>query len=69
MPNACYPTVRSGRSFYDGDPRYFASQMAVLRDEGARILGGCCGTTPAYTAATAKALKAPAHFRIPWPRS
>ena len=69
MPNACYPTVRSGRSFYDGDPRYFASQMAVLRDEGARILGGCCGTTPEYTAATAKALKAPAHFRIPWPRS
>ena len=67
MPNACYPTVRGNRSFYDGDPRYFASQMAVLRDEGARILGGCCGTTPAYLAATAKALEAPAHFRIPWP--
>ena len=67
MPNACYPTVRGNRSFYDGDPRYFASQMAVLRDEGARILGSCCGTTPEYTAATAKALEAPAHFRIPWP--
>ena len=67
MPNACYPTVRGNRSIYDGDPRYFASQMAVLRDEGARILGGCCGTTPAYIAETARALEAPAHFRIPWP--
>ena len=67
MPNACYPTVRGNRSIYDGDPRYFASQMAVLRDEGARILGGCCGTTPAYIEATARALKAPAHYRIPWP--
>ena len=67
MPNAAYPTVRGNRSFYDGNPLYFASQMAVLRDEGARILGGCCGTTPEYTAATAKALEAPAHYRIPWP--
>ena len=64
MPNASYPTVRGNRSCYDGDPNYFAAQMAVLRDEGARILGGCCGTTPVYIAATAKALKAPAHMRI-----
>lgn len=67
MPNASYPTVRNGRSCYDGDPAYFASQMAVLRDEGAMILGGCCGTTPLYTAATARALQAPAHVRIPYP--
>ena len=67
MPNASYPTVRGNRSCYDGDPEYFASQMAVLRDEGAWILGGCCGTTPAYTAATAKALEAPAHIRMEYP--
>ncbi|MBP5730622.1 MAG: CotH kinase family protein, partial [Clostridia bacterium] len=67
MPNASYPTVRGNRSCYDGDPGYFAAQMAVLRDEGAWILGGCCGTTPAYTAATAKALKAPAHIRMEYP--
>ena len=67
MPNASYPTVRGNRSCYDGDPAYYASQMAVLRDEGARILGGCCGTTPVYTAATAKALEAPAHLRIDYP--
>ena len=67
MPNASYPTVRGNRSCYDGDPGYFAAQMAVLRDEGAWILGGCCGTTPEYTAATAKALKAPAHIRMEYP--
>lgn len=64
MPNACYPTVRGNRSIYDGDPMYFAAQMAVLRDEGARILGGCCGTRPDYIASTARALEAPAHVRI-----
>ena len=67
MPNASYPTVRGNRSIYDGDPAYFASQMAVLRDEGARIFGGCCGTTPAYISATAEALKMPAHIRIELP--
>ncbi len=64
MPNASYPTVRGNRSYYDGNPAYFAAQLATLRDEGARILGGCCGTTPAYLAAAATALQAPAHPRI-----
>ena len=64
MPNASYPTVRGNRSCYDGDPVYYASQMAVLRDEGARILGGCCGTTPEYIAEAKKALEAPARMRI-----
>ena len=67
MPNASYPTVRGNRSYYDGNPAYFASQMAVLQQEGARILGGCCGTTPAYTYATARALKAPAPARVEFP--
>ena len=67
MPNASYPTVRGNRSCYDGDPAYFAAQMAVLRDEGAWILGGCCGTTPAYIAATARALESPAHIRMEYP--
>lgn len=57
MPNAGYPTVRDNRTFYDSDPEYFAMQMAELRARGVKILGGCCGTTPAYIAATAKALK------------
>ena len=67
MPNASYPTVRGRRSFYNGDPVYFGAQMAVMRDLGVKIFGGCCGTTPVYTAATAKALKAPAPVRIDLP--
>lgn len=51
MPNAGYPTVRGSRTYYDGDPAYFAMQLAALRDRGARILGGCCGTEPAHIAA------------------
>lgn len=57
MPNAGYPTVRDNRTFYDSDPEYFAMQMAELRTRGARILGGCCGTTPAYIAAASRALE------------
>ncbi len=59
MPNAGYPVVRGSRTFYDGDPAYFASQMAALRDRGVKILGGCCGTEPQHIEATAKAMKAP----------
>ncbi len=56
MPNAAYPTVRGNRVYYDGDPEYFAAQIVELHERGAQILGGCCGTTPAYMAAAAKAL-------------
>ena len=67
MPNAAYPTVRGNRTFYDGDPGYFAAQLVELRDKGASILGGCCGTTPAYLAAAAKALAGRANARINHP--
>lgn len=56
MPNAGYPEVRGSRTFYDGDPVYFAAQIAEMAREGAAILGGCCGTTPAHIARCAKAL-------------
>lgn len=48
MPNAGYPTVIGSRTFYDGDPQYFASQMKEMAAEGAVILGGCCGTSPVH---------------------
>ncbi len=50
MPNAGYPTVISNRTFYEGDPVYFASQLVEMMHMGARIIGGCCGTTPAHIA-------------------
>ena len=43
---------------YRGKPDYFASELARLAAEGVRILGGCCGTTPAHIAALRKALDA-----------
>lgn len=49
MPNAGYPTVLRNRTFYEGDPVYYADQLAQLAESGAAIVGGCCGTTPLHT--------------------
>lgn len=67
MPNAGYPTVLGSRTFYNGDPEYFALQLSELAARGAKILGGCCGTTPAHIAASAKALRtsAPKQTSLP----
>lgn len=59
MPNAGYPTVRANRIYYDGDPAYFAQQAALLRQNGVKIFGGCCGTTPEHIAALRRTLHAP----------
>ncbi|SDB12620.1 bifunctional homocysteine S-methyltransferase/methylenetetrahydrofolate reductase [Eubacterium oxidoreducens] len=56
MPNAGYPIVINNRTFYDGDPKYFAEQLAKMAALGVKILGGCCGTTPAHIEFTKKAL-------------
>ena len=57
MPNAGYPTVLGRRVVYQGRPDYFAEQLRQIADAGARILGGCCGTTPQHMARAADALK------------
>ncbi len=59
MPNAGYPTVVNNRTFYEGDPQYFASQLREMAAEGAAILGGCCGTTPLHIERTREALLLP----------
>ncbi len=59
MPNAGYPTVLGNRTFYDGDPSYFGRQTAAIANLGAKILGGCCGTTPLHIESAVNALKAP----------
>ena len=48
MPNAGYPTVLGHRIFYEGDPLFYAQAVAQMAGAGARILGGCCGTTPIH---------------------
>lgn len=50
-PNAGIPKIDpQGNAHYDMDADTFAQQMKKLRDCGADILGGCCGTTPEYIA-------------------
>ncbi len=51
MPNAGYPVVTRARVLYQGKPAYFAREMGQIAAGGVRILGGCCGTTPAHIAA------------------
>lgn len=57
MPNAGYPTVLGRRVVYRGQPDYFAQQGLALIRAGAKIIGGCCGTTPAHIAALAQAIR------------
>lgn len=51
-PNAGLPFVdEEGKTCYDMQADAFAEEMKCLYDAGATILGGCCGTDPAYIAA------------------
>ncbi len=57
MPNGGYPLVTRSRVVYQGKPDYFARELCHIRQAGAAILGGCCGTTPAHIAALRQALE------------
>ncbi len=57
-PNAGLPVVTdSGESAYQMTPETFARLMKQLGDSGAGLLGGCCGTTPAFIEALTKQLQ------------
>jgi methionine synthase I (cobalamin-dependent)/5,10-methylenetetrahydrofolate reductase len=45
-PNAGRPQFHEGRYVYHPTPQYFADLCPRLVAEGARLIGGCCGTTP-----------------------
>ncbi|MGN0997751.1 MAG: bifunctional homocysteine S-methyltransferase/methylenetetrahydrofolate reductase [Candidatus Ventricola sp.] len=57
MPNAGYPHVVDGRTYYDSDPAYYAQQVSACALLGARLVGGCCGTTPEHIAQVARQLR------------
>ncbi len=54
-PNAGLPKSVNGKTVYDILPDEFANEVSALINEGVRVAGGCCGTTPEYIAATVKA--------------
>ena len=56
-PNAGLPTVEDGKTVYDLSPEDFATDMADAVSLGARVLGGCCGTTPEYIASLVQKTK------------
>jgi methionine synthase I (cobalamin-dependent)/5,10-methylenetetrahydrofolate reductase len=63
MPNAGLPQRTEGRFVYAAEPSYFAAMVPRVLEEGARIIGGCCGTTPAHIAAMRAALDEPGAAR------
>ncbi len=49
LPNAGYPQIISNRMIYDNrNMDYFVDKACDIAADGADIVGGCCGTTPAY---------------------
>ena len=44
--NAGIPKYHDGHIHYDGTPALMADYAVLARDCGAKIIGGCCGTTP-----------------------
>jgi methionine synthase I (cobalamin-dependent)/5,10-methylenetetrahydrofolate reductase len=58
MPNAGFPKREGDRIVYPkSSPEYFALFAREAAAMGVRILGGCCGTTPAHVRAMADAVK------------
>ena len=55
-PNAGVPQIVGDAVVYPEGPEPFAARLAEFAHAGARILGGCCGSTPEHLAALGQAL-------------
>lgn len=56
-PNAGLPILEDGRTIYKTTPEEFGRDGRLLVEAGARIVGGCCGTTPAHIRALADSVR------------
>jgi homocysteine S-methyltransferase len=67
QPNAGMPREVNGRSMYMASPEYMATYAAHLVRAGAKVVGGCCGTTPEHTAAMVEGVRplSPRQPRVP----
>lgn len=54
--NAGVPKMVETEVVYDGSPEVMAAYAADVWKEGATLIGGCCGSTPAHVKAMANAL-------------
>ena len=77
--NCGVPQYHDGQIHYDGTPEIMAAYACLARDAGARVIGGCCGTTADHVRAMVAALAGrppgpppsarPSRQRsVPWPR-
>ena len=48
QPNAGQPVTRQGGTYYEQTPSEFAADAKRIKDAGADMIGGCCGTTPEF---------------------
>jgi 5-methyltetrahydrofolate--homocysteine methyltransferase len=55
--NAGIPKYHDGHIHYDGTPKLMADYAELARNCGAKIIGGCCGTTPDHLRAMREALE------------
>jgi methionine synthase / methylenetetrahydrofolate reductase (NADH) len=66
LPNVGLASLAGGRVIYPhATPEYFAEFAAHARDLGAKVIGGCCGTTPAEIAAIRSAVEDERRPRAP----
>jgi 5-methyltetrahydrofolate--homocysteine methyltransferase len=56
--NAGMPVLENGKTVFKETPEDMAGRVSDLIAEGASIIGGCCGTTPAHIRAMANAIRA-----------
>ncbi len=65
QPNAGKPRVVENRNIYLCSPEYLAVHVGRFVRAGARIVGGCCGTTPEHLRAMRRAIRALEPRRTP----
>ncbi len=57
MPNAGWPEQQEGRIMYPAGADYFGQYAVAFWQAGAKVIGGCCGTTPAHIRAMANEIQ------------
>ena len=57
QPNAGMPRDVGGRTMYMASPEYMATYARHLVQAGAKVVGGCCGTTPDHTKAMVEGVR------------